>query len=237
MRKKTGAARNAPAAGYPELEGVPDRDGGPDSRGSPDRTDLLDRLDFQKTGGLIPVIAQHAWTGEVLMHGYADREALERTGQTGELWFWSRSRRQLWKKGESSGRVLRVVALHTDCDGDAIVARVEPAGPTCHTGGRSCFDAAPPLAALDAILALRAAAPPDESYTARLLADRNLRLKKLGEEAAELVLACADEDPEATAAEAADLIYHALTACRAVGVDTATILCELGTRLGRSIEV
>ncbi len=191
----------------------------------------MDRLDFEKNGGLIPVIAQHARSGEVLMLGYANPEALARSIDSGELWFWSRTRRQLWKKGETSGNTLRIVSLHADCDEDAIVARVEPAGPTCHTGRWSCFDAPPTLAALDRILAARAAEPPEQSYTARLLADRNLRLKKLGEEAAELIMACAEPDPERAAEEAADLIYHALVACRALGVSTDQVLRSLAGRL------
>src|SRR5690606_5443317 len=142
--------------------------------------DQLDRLDFAKGQGLVPVVAQHARTGEVLMVGYANREALARTLETGVVWYYSRSRQRLWQKGETSGNVHRLVSLHTDCDGDAIVARVDPAGPTCHTGDWSCFGAPPTLAALSAVLQERLAAPPERSYTAKLLADRNLRLKKLG---------------------------------------------------------
>jgi phosphoribosyl-ATP pyrophosphohydrolase/phosphoribosyl-AMP cyclohydrolase len=198
-----------------------------------DRIEQLDALDFVRGGGLLPVVAQHARTGEVLMLGYADREALGRTLQSGTLWFWSRSRERLWQKGETSGNVLRLVALHTDCDADALVALVEPAGPTCHTGRWSCFEAPPTLAALDRTLATRAAAPTEDSYTARLLGDRNLRLKKIGEEAAELAVACADQDTERAAEEAADLIYHALVACRALGVSADQVLERLATRMHR----
>lgn len=198
-----------------------------------DRIEQLDALDFVRGGGLLPVVAQHARTGEVLMLGYADREALGRTLQSGTLWFWSRSRERLWQKGETSGNVLRLVALHADCDADALVALVEPAGPTCHTGRWSCFEAPPTLAALDRTLATRAAAPTEDSYTARLLGDRNLRLKKIGEEAAELAVACADQDTERAAEEAADLIYHALVACRALGVSADQVLERLATRMHR----
>jgi phosphoribosyl-ATP pyrophosphohydrolase/phosphoribosyl-AMP cyclohydrolase len=199
-----------------------------------DRIEQLDALDFVRGGGLLPVVAQHARTGEVLMLGYADREALARTLESETLWFWSRSRQRLWQKGETSGNVLRLVALHADCDADSLVALVEPAGPTCHTGRWSCFEAPPTLAALDRTLATRAAAPTEDSYTARLLGDRNLRLKKIGEEAAELAVACADQDTERAAEEAADLIYHALVACRALGVSADQVLERLATRMHRA---
>ena len=194
----------------------------------------LDRLDFAKGNGLLPVVAQQAATGEVLMVGFADREALERTLRDGELWFYSRSRRRLWRKGETSGNSLRVVALHADCDADAVLARVEPQGPTCHTGARSCFAAAPTLVKLADVIAARATAPRDgsdePSYTRRLLADDNLRLKKLGEEAVELALACAAAEPGRVAAEAADLLYHLLVACTAAGVGLEQVLAELARR-------
>lgn len=193
--------------------------------------DAIERLDFDKGGGLVPVVAQHAFTGEVLMLGYADREAIRRSRESGELWFHSRTRHALWRKGETSGNTLRIVSLHADCDADAVLARVIPAGPTCHTGSWSCFDAPPTLAALEHVLEARAAEPPAGSYTARLLADRNLRLKKLGEEATELALACADEQPERVAEEAADLIYHTLVAALAAGVAPAAVLAALERRL------
>lgn len=196
----------------------------------------LDRLDFSRTGGLLPVVAQHVRTGQVLMLAWATREALERTLDTGDAWYFSRSRKALWHKGETSGNVQRLVELHHDCDADAILALVDPAGPACHTGAPTCFEAAPTLPALDAVLEARAAAPEAESagsYTARLLGDRNLRLKKLGEESAELVLACADGDRERAAEEAADLIYHALVACRALGVAAEEVLGRLENRLKR----
>jgi phosphoribosyl-AMP cyclohydrolase / phosphoribosyl-ATP pyrophosphohydrolase len=190
----------------------------------------LATLDLAKGGGLVPVIAQHHLTGEVLMVGYADRDALERSLETGLLTFHSRSRGRSWTKGETSGNVLRIVALHSDCDGDAILALVDPVGPTCHTGRTSCFDARPTLAALAATLEDRRDTAPADSYTARLLADRNLRLKKLGEEAMELALACADGRSEHVAEEAADLVYHALVACLAEGVELRGVLQALDRR-------
>ncbi|HEX7091184.1 MAG TPA: bifunctional phosphoribosyl-AMP cyclohydrolase/phosphoribosyl-ATP diphosphatase HisIE [Longimicrobiales bacterium] len=191
----------------------------------------LAALDFAKGGGLVPVVAQHAHTGEVLMLAYANREALERTLATGELWYYSRSRDALWRKGETSGNTQRLVSLHADCDADAVLARVEPAGPSCHTGARSCFAAPPTIAALADVIAARKADPPAGSYTARLFADANLRLKKLGEEAVELALACAAGGAQRVAEEAADLLYHALVACAAVGVGADDVLAALERRL------
>jgi phosphoribosyl-ATP pyrophosphohydrolase/phosphoribosyl-AMP cyclohydrolase len=197
----------------------------------------LDALNFDKGQGTVTVIAQDAATGVVLMVAAADREALERTLATGEMHYRSRTR-GLWHKGATSGNVQRVVSLSADCDGDAVLARVTPAGPTCHTGAVSCFglDALVPdaLAALDATIATRSAVPAAAgdapSYTRRLLADRNLRLKKLGEEAAELVTACADGDVARAREEAADLLYHALVALRAAGGTLAELREVLAAR-------
>jgi len=180
----------------------------------------LDALNFGKGGGLVTVVAQDGLSGAVLMVAFADREALQRTQDTGDLHFRSRTR-GLWRKGETSGNVLRVLSLLPDCDGDAVLARVVPAGPACHTGASSCFgpgaEAADALGRLDQVIESRAREPLPGSYTARLLADRNLRLKKIGEEAAELIAACADGDANRACAEAADLLYHALVAVRAAG--------------------
>jgi phosphoribosyl-ATP pyrophosphohydrolase/phosphoribosyl-AMP cyclohydrolase len=195
-----------------------------------DGTEVLDRLDFARGGGLIAVIAQHAHTGEVLMLAYANREALERTLAERVMWYFSRSRDELWRKGDTSGNVQTVVSLHGDCDGDAVLARVLPAGPACHTGAANCFDAAPTLTALDRVIAERADAPAGSSYTQKLLSDRNLRSKKLGEEAVELALACERQDGERIAEEAADLLYHALVACRAGQVSVEAVLAVLAGR-------
>ena len=181
----------------------------------------LDRLDFAKGNGLVSVIAQDLRSGAVLMLAYADREALERTIASGELHLFSRSRGP-WHKGATSGNVLRVRELVADCDADAVLARVDPAGPACHTGARTCWgeDArGDALGTLDATIAARAAAADTTGagYTQKLLGDRNLRLKKIGEEASELVTACADGDVARATEETADLIYHALVALRAVG--------------------
>jgi phosphoribosyl-ATP pyrophosphohydrolase/phosphoribosyl-AMP cyclohydrolase len=197
-----------------------------------DRTADLDRIDFARGGGLVPVVTQHARTGEVLMVAWADRPALERSLAEGRMSYWSRSRQQLWRKGDTSGNAQRLVGLYTDCDRDTVLALVDPAGPSCHVGDWSCFGAPPTLAALQEIVALRMATPPDASYTRQLLEDANLRLKKLGEEAVELVLACRDGDAPRAAEEAADLVYHLLIACVAVGVTADDVLAALDRRRG-----
>ena len=202
----------------------------------------LDTLDFSKAGGLVTVVTQDARTGVVLMVAHADREAIDRTLATGEMHYHSRTR-GLWHKGATSGNVQRVVSLTADCDGDTVLARVTPAGPACHTGSPTCFGAedvggltVDVLARLDRIIAERAATSDDSgpSYTRRLLADRNTRLKKLGEECAELVTACADGDRSRAVAEAADLLYHTLVALRALGVSLEDVCVELGRREGSS---
>jgi phosphoribosyl-ATP pyrophosphohydrolase/phosphoribosyl-AMP cyclohydrolase len=189
----------------------------------------LDQLDFAKGDGLVPVLAQQAHTGEVLTLAYANREALERTLADRVMWYFSRSRGALWRKGDTSGHVQHVVSLHGDCDRDTVLARVLPAGPACHTGAANCFDTAPTLSALATIIDERATAP-GSSYTQKLLADRNLRLKKLGEEALELALACEREDSERVAEEAADVLYHVLVACRGAGVSLGDVLAVLAGR-------
>ena len=201
-------------------------------------------LDFKKGNGLVTVVTQDARTAEVLMVAHADREAVEKTIETGEMHYHSRTR-GLWRKGSTSGNTQRVVALAADCDGDALLARVIPAGPACHEGKRSCFGSAfepDPLTSLDAVIAERAASAREgaprgasekerpASYTRQLLGDRNLRLKKLGEEMAELLVACADEDRARAAEEGADVIYHLLVALRGVDVGLEDLRAILARR-------
>lgn len=186
--------------------------------------------------GLVPVVAQDAGDGRVLMVAWATREALERSLEGGEMTFWSRSRGALWRKGETSGNVLRVVSLHADCDGDTVLARVRPSGPACHTGEASCFgkgigpDAETVLPALWATLRNRAASRPEGSYTTRLLDDPNLRIKKLGEETAELIQALVLDDGARAAEEAADLVYHTLVALLAADRSLDDLLAVLEAR-------
>ena len=198
-----------------------------------------DQLDFTKGGGLVSVVAQDATTGDVLMIAFADRAAIDATLRTGEMHYHSRSR-GLWHKGATSGNTQTLVSLTADCDNDAILARVIPAGPACHTGAATCFTVpgvSPPpsdaFAVLDATIAGRAAADggtTTSSYTRALLDDRNLRMKKIGEEAAELVLACADSDPERATSEAADLLYHTMVALHALGIRLSDVREELARR-------
>jgi len=166
--------------------------------------------------GLVPVIAQDATTGEVLMLAYANAEAVARTRATGELHLYSRSRDELWHKGATSGNVMTVKAIRYDCDGDALLALVDPAGPACHTGERTCFHrgdlepAAPheALPALERTLEQRKADPPAGSYTAELLANPPHIGEKIEEEAEEVARAAREESDERVAEEAADLLYH-----------------------------
>jgi phosphoribosyl-ATP pyrophosphohydrolase/phosphoribosyl-AMP cyclohydrolase len=181
----------------------------------------LDDVKFAVDTGTVVVVAQDASSGRVLMVANADREALARTIETGEMHYRSR-RRGLWRKGATSGNVQKVVSLALDCDGDTVLARVIPAGPACHTGQVSCFpDSSQPSAwaLLADTIRKRRNDPDNTGYTKALLGDRNLRLKKIGEEAAEFVTACADGDAIRAAEEAADLVYH--TAVALEGVDTS----------------
>lgn len=195
----------------------------------------LEAVDFAKGDGFVTVVTQDAATGEVLMVAHADRAALERTLASGEMHYRSRTR-GAWHKGATSGNVQRVVSLALDCDADAVLARVTPLGPACHTGGRTCFGdglpAADVFSRLDATIEVRAAGLSSDgvSYTRTLLADRNLRLKKLGEESAELVLAAADGDRERAVAEAGDLVYHVLVTLRALNAGIADVRRELEKR-------
>jgi len=197
--------------------------------------------------GLVPVVAQERRSGDVLMLAYADRDALARTLSTGEAHYYSRSRRAPWRKGETSGHVQRVVEVRLDCDGDAVLYRVEQTGPACHTGERTCFssvliDDQPnpvpggdpgghPLSRLAAIIARRARERPDGSYTVKLL-DRGVAkiAQKVGEEAVETVVAATAEDEPRLAAETADLLYHLLVLLQARGVPLEQVWSELERR-------
>ena len=165
--------------------------------------------------GLAPCVVQDWRTGEVLTLAYVNQEALARTRETGEMHFWSRSRNELWRKGETSGNVQRVKELRYDCDADALLALVEPAGPACHTGERTCFyrgdmEPAPheALPALERTIAERVTDKPEGSYTAELLADPPRIGEKVREEAGEAAAAAAGESDERVAEEAADVLYH-----------------------------
>jgi phosphoribosyl-ATP pyrophosphohydrolase/phosphoribosyl-AMP cyclohydrolase len=178
------------------------------------------------TGELRAAVVQDAGTGRVLMLAWMDDEALRRTRETGEAHFYSRSRRALWHKGETSGNTLTVEELRDDCDGDAILLRVRPNGPACHTGSVSCF--AP---ALWRTIAQRARDRPEGSYIAALL-ERGVRAcaQKVGEEAVETTLAAVAEDDERLVAELADLWFHSYVLLAARGLDPAQVEDELARR-------
>jgi phosphoribosyl-AMP cyclohydrolase / phosphoribosyl-ATP pyrophosphohydrolase len=185
--------------------------------------------------GLVPVVVQDWRSGEVLTLAYANAEALARTRETGELHLWSRSRQELWHKGATSGNTQAVKALRVDCDGDALLALVEPAGPACHTGARSCFftgDLEPPapheaLPGLERTLAARQAERPEGSYTVALLDDPGLIGAKVEEEAEEVARAAREETDDRVDNEAADVLYHLLVLLRSRGrslADAAEVL-------------
>src|SRR3954447_8527673 len=177
-------------------------------------------------GELRAAIVQDADTGRVLMLAWMDDEALRRTRDTGQAWFWSRSRQQLWRKGETSGNTLAVEELRDDCDGDALLLRVRPAGPACHTGSLSCF--AP---ALWRTIAERRATRPEGSYTTKLLDDGVAACaRKVGEEGVEVVTAALAESDERVVSEAADLVYHLYVLLAARGLDVAAVEDELARR-------
>jgi phosphoribosyl-ATP pyrophosphohydrolase/phosphoribosyl-AMP cyclohydrolase len=186
--------------------------------------------------GLLPVVAQDRASGDVLMLAWANAEAVARTAESGLAHFWSRSRKALWRKGESSGHALRVLEARADCDKDALLLLVEPQGPTCHTGTRSCFGETSPTAAgmafeLERVVRERALASPAESYTARLVAKgAGAVLKKIGEEATEVVLAASGESDSRLAEESADLLFHLLVALDQRGVPLARVMDELRRR-------
>ena len=195
--------------------------------------------------GLLPVIVQDAATGAVLTLAYANREALARTLAERTTWLYSRSRAQLWKKGETSGNTQRVASVAYDCDADALLYRVHPAGPACHTGATSCFDGmlledsgnapgdAEPtferaIAHLRTTIASRRGATPESSYTAKLLHDGVDRIgKKIGEEATEVVIAAKNDDPAEIAWEVADLLFHTLVLLEERGVSLDAVGAEL----------
>ena len=197
--------------------------------------------------GLVPAVVQDATTGEVRMLGYMNREALERTVATRHLHFWSRSRAQLWMKGETSGNDHDVVEVRVDCDGDTLLVRVHPRGPTCHLGTDSCFDGAPFLAGSEpervasdvvdqvaAVVADRRAHPLAGSYTSYLFEQGIDKIgKKIGEEAAEVIIAAKNADADSLANEASDLIYHLLALLEASEVAPSRVWGVLSTRRGR----
>ena len=192
-------------------------------------------LDWDKMGGLIPAVVQDRLTGELLMLGYMDREALSETLRSGFATFFSRSKGRLWQKGETSGNRLRVSSVHEDCDGDALLVRADPEGPTCHLGTQSCFggEGEGPgwLARLSRVVADRAASGDETSYTARLLAEGPERIaQKIGEEGVEVALAAVTRDASGCAEEVADLLYHIAVLMEAKGFSWDDVIAVLQRR-------
>jgi phosphoribosyl-ATP pyrophosphohydrolase/phosphoribosyl-AMP cyclohydrolase len=184
--------------------------------------------------GLIPAIVRDARSGAVLTLAYMNEESLRLTRQSGETWFWSRSRNALWHKGATSGNTQRVVQIAEDCDGDALVVSVEPAGPACHTGAASCFADVPPLPLerLMNVLRSRYTERPEGSYSAYLFnTGRNKILKKIGEEATEVVIASKGEGRERMISEIADLVFHLSVLMTDEGIEWREVEEELETRV------
>ena len=186
---------------------------------------------------LTPAIVRDARSGAILTLAYMNDESLARTRETGQTWFWSRSRNELWHKGATSGNTQRVIHIAEDCDGDALVVSVEPAGPACHNGTQSCFPDVPPrpLDRLMTTLRDRKATRPEGSYTARLFNEgRDRILKKIGEEATEVVIAAKGEGRERMISEIADLVFHVSVLMVDEGIAWSDIEGELQRRAGAS---
>jgi phosphoribosyl-AMP cyclohydrolase / phosphoribosyl-ATP pyrophosphohydrolase len=200
----------------------------------------LDKIRYNEQG-LVPAIAQDFLDGTVLMMAWMNRESLQKTLATGETWYWSRSRQELWHKGATSGHIQKVRSLRYDCDSDALLVTIEQVGDVaCHTGERSCFHqiddrrVAPPADTLSEVYRVicdRLANPIESSYTCQLIAGGdNKILKKIGEESAEVVMACKDNHPTEIASEVADLLYHTLVALAYHKVDIRDVYRQLQSR-------
>lgn len=196
----------------------------------------LSRLDWPKGDGLLPAVVQHWLSGEVLMLGYMNADALAETQRSGHVTFWSRSKQRLWTKGESSGHVLALKSIRADCDADTLLVQAEPHGPTCHNGTSSCFGdgVRPPLgflAELDALVARRHAERPQGSYTTTLFEGGVRRIaQKVGEEGVESALAAVVQGDEDLLGEAADLLFHLTVLLRARGLSLADVAEVLARR-------
>jgi phosphoribosyl-ATP pyrophosphohydrolase/phosphoribosyl-AMP cyclohydrolase len=197
----------------------------------------LDEIRFDERG-LIPAIVQDVSSREVLTLAYMNRESLARTLETKQTWFWSRSRNELWHKGETSGNTQQVIEVALDCDGDAVIVLVKPAGPACHTGAVSCFETGtephalgPLLDQLYELIRSRERERPSGSYTTYLFEEGlDKILKKVGEESAETIIAAKNDDDARLTAEAADLLYHLLVLLVARGLSLTDIANELASR-------
>ncbi len=200
----------------------------------------LEQLDWAKGGGMLPAIVQHAGNGAVLMLGYMNPEALASTRASGHVTFWSRSKRRLWTKGETSGHFLQLRHIAADCDGDTLLVLAEPMGPVCHQGTATCWGENPPqtavqplafLEALEQTIIQRIATRPAGSYTANLLTQGTRRIaQKVGEEGLELALAAVAQSDREIIGEAADLLYHLLLLLQVKNLSLAQVVGELESR-------
>ena len=196
---------------------------------------MKSELDFSKENSLVPAIIQDDKTSCVLMLGYMNKEAFDKTMEEKIVTFWSRSKGRLWQKGETSGNFLHLVSVHKDCDSDTLLLRTNPEGPTCHTGSYSCFDIQPDnlyiLTELESVISKRSRDLPEGSYTTSLLnGGTSLIAQKVGEEAVELVVAALNQNIERLHEESADLIYHLLVLLHKKGTSLKSVLSELKSR-------
>lgn len=200
----------------------------------------VDKLNFSKLNGLVPAVVQDAETRQVLMVGFMNREAVERTIQEKKAIFWSRTKQRLWKKGETSGNELTVESLQLDCDGDALLVHARPSGPVCHTGTHTCFgderatNGLSGLQHLEHVIRERKRTMPPESYTARLFRGGVPKIsQKVGEEAVEVIVASLQDNPTTLKEEAADLLYHLLVLLAERGLRLEDVAETLKARAGK----
>ncbi|PML59470.1 bifunctional phosphoribosyl-AMP cyclohydrolase/phosphoribosyl-ATP diphosphatase HisIE [Vibrio lentus] len=199
---------------------------------------LSERIDWEKVGGLVPAIVQDYQSSQVLMMGYMNPAALEKTGETGQVTFFSRTKERLWTKGETSGNVLQLQNIALDCDNDTLLVKVNPIGPTCHTGTTTCWDGDKQqesqmvwLHQLEQLLAARKDADPESSYTASLYARGTKRIsQKVGEEGVEVALAATSGDKAELVCESADLIYHLMVLLQDQGLSMNDVVNKLKER-------
>ncbi|WP_373941050.1 bifunctional phosphoribosyl-AMP cyclohydrolase/phosphoribosyl-ATP diphosphatase HisIE [Vibrio chagasii] len=199
---------------------------------------LAERINWDKVDGLVPAIVQDFQSSQVLMMGYMNQDALAKTGETGQVTFFSRTKERLWTKGETSGNILQLVNMSLDCDNDTLLVKVNPIGPTCHLGTTTCWDSDPQeesqmvwLHQLEQLLAARKDADPDSSYTASLYARGTKRIsQKVGEEGVEVALAATSGDKAELVCESADLIYHLMVLLQDQGLSMNDVVNKLKER-------
>ena len=199
---------------------------------------LAERINWEKVDGLVPAIVQDFQSSQVLMMGYMNQDALAKTGETGQVTFFSRTKQRLWTKGETSGNVLQLVNMQLDCDNDTLLVKVNPIGPTCHLGNTTCWDVDPQeesqmvwLHQLEQLLAARKSADPDSSYTANLYSRGTKRIsQKVGEEGVEVALAATSGDKAELVCESADLVYHLMVLLQDQGLSINDVINKLKER-------